>query len=69
MSKYVIVDRVTSPPTVRGRVDSTPFGSKTEATTAVKLYAKLYFELSKLSGKPMSQDKILKLFHVHKISE
>ena len=69
MGKYVIVDRVTSPPTVRGRVDSSPFGSKTEATSAIKLYAKLYVELSKLSGKPISQDKILKLFHLHKISE
>ncbi len=69
MAKYVIVDRVTSPPTVRGRVDRSPFGSKAEATGAIKLYANLYVELSKLSGKPISEDKILKLFHLHKISE
>jgi len=69
MAKYVIVDRVTSPPTVRGRADNSPFGSKTEVTQARKLYANLYVELGKLSGKPVSEDKILKLLHAHKISD
>jgi hypothetical protein len=69
MAKYVIVDRVTSPPTVRGRADNSPFGSRIEVKQAIKLYANLYVELSKLAGKPVSEDKILKLLHAHKISE